>query len=50
MKTLYFSAKEVSNIDIGNSSEDVPNTSQTVEFNTHHILNPHQVLMAIKVK
>ena len=50
MKTLFFSAIEVPTVDITNPSEDDPNTSENVEFNTHHILNPHDVLSAIKVR
>ena len=49
MKTLFFSAMDISNIDVTNSAEDDTNSLENVKFNTHHILNPHEVLSAIKV-
>ena len=50
MKTLFFSAMDISNIDVTNSAEDDTNSFENVKFNTHHILNPHEVLSAIKVR
>ena len=50
MKTLFFSAIEGSNTDIAITREDGGNVSNIAAFNTRYILNPHDVLSAIKVR
>ena len=50
MKTLFFSAIEGPNTDIATTCEHVGNVSKVAAFNTRDILNPHDVLSAIKVR
>lgn len=52
MKTLFFSAIEISNHDPDpneSHSQDSNDTSKEITFNTPDIMSPHDVLSAIKV-
>ena len=49
MKTLFFSAIESPNLIKETNLQDVQVPSEPVDFNTPCIMNPHDVLSAIKV-